>query len=166
MRSRDDETSRACPFMEDLLVIHLDELRIALTLSSVERAIRAVYPTPLPEAPDIILGVVNVQGRIIPLVNLRRRFHLPEREIALTDRMVIAHAARRPVALVVDAVSGVLEYPAQDIVAAQAVLPGIGYVEGIAKLRDGLILIHNLGTFLSLEEAASLDRAMSTARGA
>lgn len=166
MLSRDDETSRARPFMEDLLVIQLDELRIALSLSNIERVIRAVYPTTLPEAPDIILGVVNMQGRIIPLVNLRRRFHLAERKIALTDRMVIAHAARRPVALVVDAVSGVLEYPAQDIVAAQAVLPGIGYVEGIVKLKDGLILIHNLGTFLSLEEAASLDRAMSTAQGA
>jgi len=148
----------------DLLVVFiLDEQRYALRLSAVDRVAPMVHIAPLPKAPDIVLGIVNVQGRIIPVVNLRRRFRLPEREIALSDRLLVARTTRRPVALAADAVTGVLECPAQDVVAPDAILPGIGHVEGIAKLEGGLILIHNLDKFLSMEEEASLDRAMPAA---
>ena len=142
-----------------LVVFALDDQRYALHLSAVDRVVPMVRVTPLPKAPDIVIGVVNVQGRVIPVINMRRRFRLPEREAALTDRLIVAHTARRPVALTADAVAGVLEYPGQDIVAAEGVLPGVEHVEGIAKLKDGLILIHDLDRFLSLEEEQSLDRA-------
>ena len=56
----------------------------------------------MPKAPKIVLGVVNVQGKIIPVFNLRKRFGLRERETNLGDQLVIAHAAGRSVALVVD----------------------------------------------------------------
>ena len=146
-----------------IVVFTLDDRRYGLALTAVERVVRAVDITPLPQAPDIVLGVVNVQGRVIPVINMRRRFCLPEREIVLTDQMVIAHTARRPVALVADAVSNVLEYPEENIVEAQSILTGTEYIKGVVKLNDGLILIHNLDTFLSLEEEASLDQAMESA---
>jgi purine-binding chemotaxis protein CheW len=122
-----------------------------------------VEVTPLPQAPDIVLGVVNVQGRVVPVVNLRRRFRLPERAIALTDQLVIAHTTRRPVALVVDAVTGVLEYSGREAVGARDIVPGMEYVEGVVKLEDGLVLIHDLDRFLSLDEATALDRAIERA---
>ena len=146
-----------------LVVFTLSNQRYGLPLSAVERIVRVVDVTPLPHAPDIVLGVVNVQGRVIPVINVRRRFHLPEREIALTDQMVVAHAARRPVALVVDAVIGVLEYSEQEFVGPQDVLPDLRYVEGVVKLDHELILIHNLDKFLSLEEETALERAMEDA---
>ncbi|MDO9450878.1 MAG: chemotaxis protein CheW [Rugosibacter sp.] len=146
--------------MREYVVIDLDELHVALHLSAVERVIRAVYVSPLPDAPEIVSGVVNVQGRVIPVVNIRRRFRLADRPAALTDRLVIAHTNQRPVALVADAVSGVLEYPAPDIIDAASILPGLEYVDGVAKLEDGLILIHDLGRFLSLDEVSALERAM------
>lgn len=147
--------------MDEYVVLCFDALRIALPLSDVERVICAVYVTPLPGAPAIVNGVVNLQGRVIPVVNMRRRFRLPERDIALTDRLVIAHTRQRPVALVADAVSGISDYAEPDIVGAATILPGLEYIDGVVKLDDGLILIHNLDRFLSLEEAASLDRAMA-----
>lgn len=143
-----------------LVVFTLGDRRCALPLSVVERAVRVVDITPLPKAPDIVLGVVNVHGRVIPVIDVRRRFHLPERGIALEDQMVIARAARRTVALLVDSVSGVLEYSGQAAVAAHDVLPELPYVEGVVKVDDGLILIHNLDRFLALEEEAALDRAL------
>ena len=136
--------------------------RYGLPLSAVERIVRAVDITLLPKAPDIVLGVVNVQGRVIPVINVRRRFHLPEREIALTDQMVIARTTRRSVALVVDSVTGVLEYSDQEAVVSQDVVPELQYIEGVVKLDDGLILVHNLDKFLSLEEETVLDRALET----
>lgn len=149
--------------MGEYVVLCFDALRIALPLSGVERVIHAVYVTPLPGAPAIVSGVVNVQGRVIPVVNMRRRFRLPAREMALTDRLVIAHTAQRAVALVADSVSGVLEHAEPDCVDAETILPGLEYVDGVVKLDDGLILIHDLDRFLSLDEADALDRAMAAA---
>lgn len=144
-----------------LVVFTLGEQRYGLSLSSVERAVRIVEITPLPNSPDIVLGVINVHGRLIPVLNLRRRFRLPEREVSLADQMVIAHTIRRPVALVADAVIGVLAYSAQEVVGTAEFLPTAAYLEGVLKLDDGLILIHDLEKFLALDEARALDAAMT-----
>lgn len=143
-----------------LVVFTLDGQRYALPLPSVERVARMVAVTMLPKAPDIVLGVVNIKGRVTPVINMRRRFHLPEREIALTDQLIVAHTMRRPVALVADSVLGVIACPAQSLVAAEEVLPDTEYLEGVVKLKDGLILIHNLDKFLSLEEENFLAHAL------
>lgn len=145
---------------DSLIVFTMDDRRYALPLRAVDRVVRMVAVTPLPKAPDIVLGVVNIQGRVIPVINMRRRFRLPEREIALTDQLVVAHTVRRPVALVADAVLDVIACPVQSLIAAEEVLPNIEYVEGVVKLADGLILIHDLDRFLSLEEEDFLDYAL------
>jgi len=150
--------------MSDRLVVFaLGEQRYALPLSAVERIVRAVAVTSLPQAPDIVLGIVNVQGQVTPVINLRRRFRLAEHEIDLSDQLVIARTVRRTVALVVDAVIGVLEYAEQEIVEGQDLLPELRYVEGVAKFDDGLILIHNLDKLLSLEEETVLQQALESA---
>lgn len=147
------------------VVFTLDEQRYALHLSAVGRIVRIVEITPLPKAPEIVLGVVNIQGQIIPVFNIRRRFHLPEREIELSDQLIIAHTSRRTVALVVEEVIGIIERAPQEIVPTEQVLPGTEYVEGVVKLEDGMILIHDLDTFLSLKEEKTLDVALKTREG-
>lgn len=147
------------PF-DRLFVFTLDEQRYALHLSAVHRVVRAAEVTSLPKAPAIVLGVVNVQGQIIPVVNLRRRFRLPERDIGLSDQLIIARTSRRAVALVADAVTGVIDVPGEKVTAGGEVVPGLEYVEGVARLEDGLILIHDLAAFLSLDEEQALDEAL------
>src|SRR5687767_11060685 len=97
---------RAAPLAESLVVFVLDDQRYAVHLSAVYRVIAMVRITPLPQAPAIVLGAINIQGAIVPVINLRRRFGLPEREPRLTDRLLIARAGPRRVALVADAVPG------------------------------------------------------------
>ncbi len=143
-----------------LVVFTLDKQRYALPLSATDRVVRMVSITPLPKAPDIILGVINFHGTVIPVVNVRRRFGLPERKVVLTDQLVVAHTARRPVALVVDAVLDVIAGAAQNLLATETVLLKLEYVEGVIKLIDGLIFIHDLDKFLSLEEENLLDRVL------
>ncbi|MFQ5632726.1 MAG: chemotaxis protein CheW, partial [bacterium] len=63
---------------ENHLVFTIDDQQFGLPMSQVERIIRAVEVRPVPEAPDYINGVINMQGRVIPVVNLRKRFRLPE----------------------------------------------------------------------------------------
>lgn len=147
---------------DHLIVFVLDRQRYALPLHAVDRVVRMVAITPLPKAPDIVLGVVNFQGRVIPVINMRRRFNLPEKDIALTDQLVVAHTSRRPVALVADAVHDVITGSAQSLIETENILPGVEYVEGVVKLGDGMILIHDLDKFLSLEEESSLNQALET----
>ncbi len=143
-----------------LIVLKLDGRSYALHLAVVDQVVRMVEVTPLPGAPEIVDGIINVQGRIIPVVNMRKRFGFGLRAVSNTDHIVIARTTRRPVALVVDAVSGVLEYSGQEAVAAQDVLPDLEHIEGVVKFSDGLILIHDLDKFLSLEEETALEQAM------
>jgi len=143
-----------------LLAFTLDDWRCALELSAVERVYRAVAVTPLPDAPDIVLGVVNVRGVVLPVVDIRRRFRLPEKNLTPDDRLIIAHSTGRLVALVVDDVTGVIECAEKDITSASAIVPSMEYVEGVARLKDGMILIHDLARFLSLEEKAVLEQAL------
>jgi len=150
---------------EQLVVFYLDGQRYGLRLSTVERVVRAVEVTPLPAAPEIVLGVINVEGRIIPVVNVRRRFRLPEKETSLSDHLIIARTARRKVALVADSVSGIVDAPSAVVIDASEILPQIEYVEGVAKLEDGMALIHDLDRFLSLEENRALDEVIKPLNG-
>lgn len=142
------------------LIFTLDENRYVLDLNCVERIAHVVEITPLPQAPDIVLGILNVGGQIIPAVNTRRRFGLPEREFELLDQLIIAHTSKRKVALLVDAVLGVIESSSDKIIKADKILPYMDYIEGVVKLEDGIILIHNLDKFLSLEEEKCLNVAL------
>jgi purine-binding chemotaxis protein CheW len=149
-----------------LVLFTLDEQRYALDLATVERAVRVVEVTPLPKAPPIVLGIINVNGDVVPVFDIRRRFRLPEREINLTDQLMIARRSRQKVALLVDSVSGVVEISEVEISSAKQILPEIEYVYGVVKLQDGLVLIHDLDQFLSSEEERTLEGALNSVSGA
>lgn len=144
------------------LVFFLDDQRYSLHLPGVESVARMVYITPLPGAPEIVLGVVNLRGKVVPIVNIRQRFDLPKREILLTDWLIFAHTTTRLVGLAVNSVMGVAECLEQCVVPIDEFFPPLQYLRGVIKFQDGLILIQNLGELLSLEEEKSLDLALST----
>lgn len=144
-----------------MVVFSIDASRYGIDIDSVDKVVLVVEITSLPKAPDIVLGVVNVHGEIVPVIDLRARLRRPQRSPALTDHLVIARTAKRRVALLADAVEGVAEYSPQQLVEAQAIVPGTEYLAGVAKLADGMVLIHDLDRFLSLEEEQRLDEAMS-----
>ena len=143
-----------------LVVFTLDALCYALDLRSVERVVRMVEVRPLPQAPRIVEGAINVQGEIVAVVDPRVRFGLGERATALSDELVIARARDRRIALHVERVVGVAAYPESDIVGADAIAMGAGSLAGVAKLPDGMLLIHDLDRFLSADEEQRLDQAL------
>jgi len=143
----------------------LDDGSYALRLAAVERIVRAVEVTALPNAPEVVLGVINVKGRIVPVFNIRRRFKIKERDVELTDHFIIATAGKRVVALVVDAVLGLIERSDKEIVTPETILSDMEYVEGVTKYEDGIVFIHDLGGFLSLGEETQLDQALKVTQG-
>jgi purine-binding chemotaxis protein CheW len=138
------------------VVFTLDDQRYAVSLSVVERIVRVVEITPVPHTPEIVLGVINVQGWIIPVIDIRKRFHLPARELRLSDQMLIAHTSKRRVALVIDTVTEAVALSAHEVVTREMILAQLDYLTGVVKRPDGLILIHDLDRFLSLEEEQEL----------
>src|SRR4051812_7313846 len=92
----------------ELVVFVLDGQRYAVPLDKVERVIRAVEVTPLPNAPAIVCGVIDVGGSVLPVLSLRRRLRLPEHEIQPGDQFLIARMTGRSVALVIDEVQSVI----------------------------------------------------------
>jgi purine-binding chemotaxis protein CheW len=143
-----------------LVVFALDGQQYALELSAVERTVRMVEITPLPHAPAIVAGIINVQGQIIPVLNIRKRFSLPERDARVDDQLLIARTKRRTVALAVDTVSGLINRPDGETTRHEEIVPGIEYVAGVVKLADGMAFIHDLDDFLSLEEEDALSAAL------
>lgn len=143
------------------VVFSLDAGRYALPLAAVERIVRAVEVTCLPSAPAIVLGAINVAGRVLPVFNTRRRFGLPERDVGPEDQFLIARSAHRTVVLAIDATQGVLERATSDTVDAQSIVMGLRHIQGVIRLPDGLALIHDLDRFLSAEESVALDEVLS-----
>lgn len=143
-----------------LVVFLLDGRRYALALPVVERIVRAVAVTPLPQAPPVVLGVIDVAGHIIPVLDVRERLRLPRRPVTPEDQFAIVRAGRRRVALAIDAAQGVAMTPSHAVVRSTELTPGLEYLRGVVQLQDGLVLIHDLDQFLSLDEARTLDIAL------
>jgi purine-binding chemotaxis protein CheW len=142
------------PFREEaiptthLLIFNLDEQRYGLRLSAVERVVRAAAITPLPQAPDLVLGILDLQGEVIPVINLRKRFRLPERETRSDDQFIVARTGTIRLALLVDSTEGVLELSDLTLTAPDRIVTGLNYLEAVTRTAEGLILIHDLETLL------------------
>ncbi len=143
-----------------LVLFNIEENQFALHLESVERVIHSVFVTELPKSPDVIIGVINLEGIIIPVVDLRKRFNIKLKEIHPNDQFIIAHTESRVVALVVDKVGDVIEKATNEIISNKDVLPNLPFVKGLIATNDGLIVINDLDNFLSLEEEIILERAL------
>jgi purine-binding chemotaxis protein CheW len=135
------------------VVFTLDDQKFALQLGAVEKIAQAAEIIPLPKAPEIVMGVINVQGRIIPVVNIRRRFQMPEHDINVKDHFIVCRTNHINVAILVDAVLDIIECSEKDIIDKTNILTDIEYIDGVVKSEDGMILIHDLNKFLSNKES-------------
>jgi purine-binding chemotaxis protein CheW len=107
-----------------------------------------------------VLGAIDVQGRVLPVFNIRRRFGLPERDIGPSDHFLIARSADRSVVLVIDAAQDVLQSTVSDTISAANIATGLEHIQGVIRLPDGLVLIQDLDLFLSAAESRALDDAL------
>jgi purine-binding chemotaxis protein CheW len=141
----------------DVLVFHLNRQRYGLIGADVRQVVRAVTIAPLPRAPAIVEGVINLRGALVPVLDIRARFRLLAKPLAVTDQLIVATAGKRLVALRVD---GTLDLVAIDPALIEDPAPltaRTDLIAGVAKLPDGLVLIHDLRAFLSAAEADALD---------
>lgn len=148
----------------DVLVFEVGGQRYGLPAAEVQEIVRAVTITRLPKAPPIVEGVVDVRGTLAPVLDLRARFGLPPKPAEPGDSLILARAGPRLVAVRADRALELVRVDPAELTPAHLVARRLEYVAGVARLADGLLLIHDLRTFLSMAEAQRLDEAV-TRRG-
>ncbi|HYT83047.1 MAG TPA: chemotaxis protein CheW [Gemmatimonadales bacterium] len=146
--------------MHHFLVFQVAGRSLGLSANVLREAIRAVAIAALPKAPSIVEGVINVRGTLVPVLDIRQRFGLPPTPVAPEQHFLIAQTDSRLVALRVDRALDLVGVEESAIESAAHVAPGVEHVAGIAKLADGLLVIHDLERFLSLDEAGQVDAAV------
>lgn len=149
--------------LTQLVVFWLDGQRYALPLAAVDRVVSAVELTPLPGAPATVLGAIDVAGSVLPVFCIRRRFLRPHRDVVVADQILIARTDRRAMALVIDEALGVIECDPSAVIDPERIVPGLEQFQGLVQLEGGLVLIHDLDKFLSVDEAQALDAALERA---
>lgn len=142
---------------ETLVVFTLAGMPCALKLAVVERVIRAVEIRPLPRAPRAVMGIINMQGSVMPVIDLQQHLGHPARQVSIDDYYIIGHTGSRRVALAVDEVRGVMHAPADRL--TRELPPELSEYQEALKLQGELVLIYDLARLL--DEAN--DRALSVA---
>jgi purine-binding chemotaxis protein CheW len=145
---------------DQIVVFIIDEQSYALSLNSVIKVIHAVEIRRLPRAPEVISGIINVRGHIIPVVDIRKRLGMLSREIDLNDRLIIADTGKREVAILADSVTGIIDVDPAQLDYSKKTAPFGEHIRGVVKTEDGLILIYDLAGFLSLDDEKNLDLAL------
>lgn len=155
----------------DILTFELDSQRYAVPSDHVIQVVQMVAIAPLPGAPAVVEGVVNVHGTLVPVFDLRARVGLGPRAIDPSQHLIVLRAADRQVAIRVDEAADFVSVPDADIT-APATLAGTGvgaagtrHLAGVAATPDGTMIIYDLRAFLSLSESAALDDALVPASG-
>jgi purine-binding chemotaxis protein CheW len=123
--------------------------------------------TPIPAAPAFLKGIVNLRGVIVPVIDLRVKFSMPEPRYDATTVMIVLRVAGRVIGIVVDAVSDVVRLTAGEIKAAPRLgaLVDSAYLAGLATQNDRMILLLDIEKFLAGGELDLLDRVAEGAAG-
>jgi purine-binding chemotaxis protein CheW len=144
-----------------IVVFELGDERYGLDIATVYEIIRHQPITAVPQAPAFVEGVINLRGRIIPVVDLRDRFGMATGSLTKASRIVVCEAAGTRVGLVVDGVSEVLMIAAEAIEPTPEVAAGYdaAYLRGIAKLGDRLIILLELDGLFGSADAIAIAAA-------
>ena len=119
---------------------------------------RMVEITRVPQAPHYVEGVINLRGKVIPIVDLRKRFNLDLKEHDKNTRIVVVDIGGNIMGMIVDSVSEVLRLPSSTIEPPPEIVTGINseYIKGVAKLDDRLLIFLDLSKVIDMEEMASV----------
>jgi purine-binding chemotaxis protein CheW len=141
-----------------LVVFRLDREEFAVPIAAVREIVRAGDITRIPQAPADVRGVMNLRGRILPVVELRTRLGLPPAELSARSRVLVTEAQSRAIGLLVDSVAEVVKLPESAVVPPpeEILSANAGYVSGVARHGARLLIL------LKLDRAVMLGSSTTT----
>jgi purine-binding chemotaxis protein CheW len=148
---------------EHLATFYLDREEYGVDVKQVQEIRRVTEITSVPRAPQFIRGVINLRGRILPVLDLRTRLGLGEVATSRAARIVVVRVKDRLLGLLVDGASQVLKIPVSQVEPApeEVVQKGGDYIRGVAKLDDRLIILVDLERLLAHELAADTAQTLT-----
>ena len=137
-----------------LVVFNIGKELYGVKIAAVHEIVKVPDITEVPDAPSFLEGVINLRGKIIPVVDLRKRMKLTGKEKTKSSRVLITENEDRLVGLLVDAVSEVLKLAPDSVDAPPEMISSIGieYITGVAKVNGRLIILLNLDKVLRTEK--------------
>lgn len=135
-----------------LLTLKIEDKTFALNIDCVERAIPSVEITVIPELPEFIKGIINYQGKIVPVINNRKLFLINDRETELSDIFIIVSVNSKYFCLICDATDDVITVSDTDIVNAKDISTNLNLTKGLIRKDDKILIIYDIDKFISLEE--------------
>ena len=141
-----------------MVVFDLSSEAYGVDIGAVREIIRLQDITKVPRTPEFVEGVINLRGKVIPVVDLRKRFGLPAVEESKENRIVVVDIGAQDIGVVVDAVTEVLRIPTESVEPPASVITTSDseYLPGIAKLDSRLIILLDLEQVLTEAEQDSL----------
>ena len=148
-----------------IVTFRLGEDLFAADIYSVERVLRWQDPTPIPNVPDWIEGVIEYQGRVVPVINLRRRFEMSAKEVANETRILVFNTRSEWIAATVDAVLDVSGLDLEKVAPPPELFRGLAgeYIKGIVRREARLVIFLDVERLLSTNERLVLEQATGTA---
>ena len=138
---------------EHVVIFRLADEYYALDIQCVQEIVRMQTITSIPGADAWVEGITNLRGRVVPVIDLRRRCSVPSSEYTAETRIVVVSSANGMVGLIVDAVSEVMRIPSEQIEPPSSIVsvPENSYLRGVAKLDDRLVSLMDLEGVLPSE---------------
>ena len=117
--------------------------------------------TRIPQMPPHVKGLINLRSAVIPVIDLRLRFGLPDAELTGESRIMVLNVQNRTIGIIVDAVSEVLRISPDQIAPAPPTIAGLGreYLTGLVKLENRLLILLNIDKLFGEEDAIALEAA-------
>ncbi len=134
-----------------LVTFHVGREEYAVDILRVQEIIRVQDMTRVPNTPDYLTGVINLRGKIVPVMDLRQRFRMEAVPLEKEARIVVVEESEKNVGLIVESMSEVLSIPDTLILAPPDTGDGSGnveFIQGVAKLEDRLLIFLNLENLL------------------
>jgi purine-binding chemotaxis protein CheW len=149
---------------QEYLVFELAGRRYGLPAADVREIVRVVRIAPLPGAPAVIEGIINVRGRVVPVLDIRKRLGLEAKALEHVDHLIIAGIGDRLTALRVDRALGMMPINEGDMEDLRGIATNKQGIRWIAKIMDDLVLIpDDLRKLLSDADVNALEDALPTA---
>jgi len=114
--------------------------------------------TTVPQAPEFVEGVINLRGKVIPIVDLRKRVDMDVKEYDKDTRIVVVNIEKNTVGLIVDSVSEVLRIPKSSVEPPPSMISGLDsdFMKGVAKLEDRLLLFLDLNKIMKVVQLSEV----------
>ncbi|MDD4600074.1 Chemotaxis protein CheW [bioreactor metagenome] len=140
-----------------LVIFRLAQEEYGLPITKVQEINRLVPITKLPQTPSFMEGIINLRGRIIPVIDLRKRFQLAVAEYEEDTRIIIVEVSGQTVGIIVDAVNEVVRLGADSIEPPPpAFVLDARYIDGVGKLDERLLILLDINSILTTQEEIAL----------